>query len=431
MHRLCACLLLIVSVSRASDDPTEILNRIRRNVAAQIEKSANYTCVQTIDRTYFVSTRAASNYCAEPPARQRKEVIQDRLRLDIAVSEGREIYSWHGENRFSSSTIASVVGNGPISSGNFVGFLHNIFLLAGIQFTYSGTSDVKGVKTVRFQYVVPLARSGYHVKGPRALILVPFHGSFTANAADYQLTSLQAIADSLPGGSNVCSAETDVKYQIINISGMPSLIPVMFRLQVDDDTRVYTTSRSEYSECREFRGESTLRFDLSDTPVQSTAADPPAVDEWLPPGLTLHVRLRTPIDSQTAYTGDAVEGILLEPVTVPGTKRVIPEGALLHGVITLLEHRREPWSHCLVSIQFQRLAYGKNSFLLRAMPKTPKKSAQELTDLYGSSLPAWVAAYSEQGIFALGSSHAHLDSHFSAEWATTKRPDETPTLEGQ
>ncbi len=105
-------------------------------------------------------------------------MIHDRLRLDIAVSEGREIYSWHGENRFSSSTIAEVVGNGPISSGNFVGFLHNIFLVEGIQFKYSGASDVQGVTTFRFQYVVPVDRSGYHVKATRTSKVVPFHGSF-------------------------------------------------------------------------------------------------------------------------------------------------------------------------------------------------------------------------------------------------------------
>lgn len=431
MQRLCVCLLFLVSARCASDDPTEILNRIRANVAAQLEKSANYTCVQTIDRTYFASTRDLSLRCAEPPAWQRKEMIHDRLRLDIAVSEGQEIYSWHGENRFSSSTIASVVGNGPVSSGNFIGFLHNIFLLAGIQFTYAGTSDVEGVTTVRFHFVVPLARSGYHVKGPHALIVVPFHGSFTANAADYQLISLQVTADALPGDSNICSAETDVKYQIINISGTPALIPVMFLLRVDDDSNVYTTSRSHYSECREFRGESTLRFDLSDTSKPFTTTEPSVVDEWLPAGLTLHVGLRAPIDSRTAYTGDAVEGVLLDRLQVPGTKTVIPQGAILHGVITLLEHRSEPWKHSLVSIEFQRLTYGKNSFLLRATPKTPKKSSQELTDLYGSSWPPFITAYSEKGVFVLGSSHVHLDTRFSAQWATTKRPEETPTIEGQ
>ncbi len=205
----------------------------------------------------------------------------------------------------------------------------------------------------------------------------------------------------------------------------------MFLLRVDDDSHVYTTSRSEYSECREFRGESTLRFDLSDTSTPFTTTDASVVNQWLPPGLTLHVGLRQPIDSRTAYTGDAVEGVLLDPLPVPGTNTVIPHGAILHGVITLLEHRVQPWKHSLVSIEFERLTYGKNSFLLRATPKTPKKSSEELTDLYGSSLPAWLVAYSERRVFVLESSHVHLDSRFSGEWETTKRPEETPALEDQ
>lgn len=425
MHRLPACFLLLISACRASDDPAEILARVRQVIAAQIKKSANYTCVQTVDRAYFAEAGPPLPRCSDGPKKtDRKPIMHDRLRLDVAVSEGNEIYSWHGENKFSSSMISDVVGNGPISSGNFIGFLHNIFLVGGIQFKYSGRFELDGATKFRFDYVVPLAISGYHVQAKHGSSIVPFHGSFIINAADYQLSRLQVIADSIPPDTRICSAETDVSYQMVNISGSPSLVPAVFVLRMNDDTRLYTVNRNEYSQCREFRGESTLRFDLSNEPVESATASERNLDEWLPAGLTLRVGLRTPIDDRTSYTGDAVEGILLGPLQEPDTQRIIPKGAVLHGVITLLEHRQEPWKHHLLSVRFDRLTYGKNSFLLSAVPKTPEKTLQQLGDLYGSPLPSTIAADCHNGVFAVGSSHLRFDSHFSGEWITMKPPDE-------
>ncbi len=396
-----------------------------RNLA----KAANYTCVQTIDRSYFESANDLLQGCAyESKTPARKPLMHDRLRLDIAVSEGQEIYSWHGENKFSASTISEVVRSGPISSGSFVGFLHNIFLFPGVQFTYTGKSEVKGTTVYGFDYVVPLGLSRYHVQGRGGESpIIPYHGSFTVNAADYQLRSLRVIGDSIPANANICSADTEVDYQMVEISGRPALIPATFLLQIDDQWHLYTISRSEYSQCREFRGESTLRFDVVNTPAPSAAA-PPIVDEWLPAGISLRIGLRTPVDDRTSYTGDPVEGVLLAPVHVPGTNTVIPKNAVLHGIITELEFHNEPWKHRLVNIEFNRITYGKNSFLLKCLPKTTKKDIQKLVDIYGWPLPHSMADKYQKGVFVITSSHVHLDAHFSGEWVTVAKPEEKTAL---
>ncbi len=58
--------------------------------------------------------------------------MHDRLRLDVAVSEGNEIFSWHGGSKFSSAGVNGVVKSGPISSGSFVGYLRNILFTQGV-----------------------------------------------------------------------------------------------------------------------------------------------------------------------------------------------------------------------------------------------------------------------------------------------------------
>ncbi len=96
---------------------------------------------------------------------------------------------------------------------------------------------------------------------------------------------------------------------------------------MDDEFHIYTVSRNEYSQCREFRGESTLRFDVNEPAAESPIAKPISA-EPLPAGMTLRIGLRTPIDDRTSYMGDPVEGVLLDAVTIPGTDKSIAKNAV-------------------------------------------------------------------------------------------------------
>ena len=354
--------------------------------------------------------------------------MHDRLRLDVAVSEGAEIYSWHGENKFSSSTISDVVQTGPISSGGFVGFLRNIFLVPGVRFTYTGRSSTDGVTTYCFNYVVPLSASGYHVEVGHDKPLVPFHGSFSVDTNDLQLNSLELIPDEIPSDSHMCSADTEMKYQIAKISGKDSLLPELFLLRITDDEHTYTISRNEYSQCREFRGESTVSFNVINT-AAAPANTQPIAEEWLPPGMTLRVALRTPVNDQTAYTGDPIDGVLLDSVKITGTEKTIPKNAVLHGIISKLECYSDPRKHYLVSIQFERVTSGNNTYALRALPKQSRKEVTKLSGMYGWPLPNKLADDFRNGLFVEMSSHFHLDSHFSAEWET-RSPHADPARPG-
>ncbi|MGA8028158.1 MAG: hypothetical protein WB992_13525, partial [Bryobacteraceae bacterium] len=265
--------------------------------------------------------------------------------------------------------------------------------------------------------------SHYHVNAQSGNPLVPFHGSFSVNSASFELTSLTIVADSVPTDSNICSAETDIKYQNVNMSGREALIPKSFDLLIDDVKHIYTISRSEYSQCREFRGESTIRFD-DPAAGAAPAPTPIAATEWLPAGMVLHVGLRTPIDEKKAYTGDPVEGVLLDPVVIPGSGKAIPKGASLSGIITKLEERYEPEKHYAVRIEFQRLAFGNRAFLLRASHKPSRKEGDKLYFLYGEPLPAVITEQLEEGTMIFDARHFRLGQRFSAEWETRKPPDQ-------
>ncbi len=416
MRRVVSVAFLLVPWLCAGADPSshEVLQRIRANVLQQLTRVANYTCVESVDRSYFYDAYAPAGCGSRKPPKQL--YMHDRLRLDVAVSEGQEIFSWHGGKIFSSKGVDDVVQSGPISSGSFVGYLRNIFFNPGVMIRLAEHTSSASGDSYLFNYVVPRLSSRYHVGASGKRWIVPFHGKFTGDGRTYQLTSLQLVADDVPPESEICNAGSEIEYQLVAISGKASLIPKSYVLDISNSNHVYTVSRSDYTQCREFRGESTLNFNIDDH--AATQEKPIVRDEWLPAGTTLHVRLRTPMDDRTSFTGDPVEGSLADPVKVKGSGIVIPKDAALSGVITKLEFHAEPFKHYLVSIRFQRLTFGPNSFLLDAVPKPSSSDKMQLGITYGGRIPKNIAEELETGLFVWGAGHFHKDQHFVADWRT-------------
>ena len=208
----------------AEENPVSLLNSIRQAVVAQLNQSTNYTCVQTISREYWISLqRPRVHDCEQHVSEEKQRFMHDRLRLDVAVSDEKEIYSWHGEAKFSAESVFDMVGSGSISSGSFVGYLKNIFQNRGAIFVYAGESAIKGRRMQNFTYSVPLADSAFSVRDNHVTTPAAFHGVFSADATDHHLVSLSVIADRIGRTSQICSTETEVMYQEVNISGtLPS-----------------------------------------------------------------------------------------------------------------------------------------------------------------------------------------------------------------
>jgi hypothetical protein len=226
--------------------PHEILEKVRAQVLEQVRIGGNYMCVQTADRHYYRPKEIARSGCDHPLRHpdENTEVMTDRLRLSVAVSENQEIYSWYGQQRFQNGSIDELITNGPITTGGFGGFLRNIFLARGIEFTYTGHSVLNGVPEDSFDYNVPLADSGYAVTTKRGPAVVAFRGSFSANSDTFELTNLVVEVPHGPPDSHVCYARSSIAYQMAHVSGNDVLIPDHFDFRVDDTDHTQTDSKS-------------------------------------------------------------------------------------------------------------------------------------------------------------------------------------------
>ena len=132
----------------------------------------------------------------------------------------------------------------------------------------------------------------------------------------------------------------------------------------------------------------------------------------------MQIALKTPIDDETAYTGDPVEGVLLRPVKIRDARTVIPKNSVVSGVITMLQNFDQPKHHYLLSVEFERLTSGNKTYLFRAVPAVSKLEASKLSEIYGGPWPAGIQEIYKDGVFVFRAPHIHLDQRFSAGWMT-------------
>src|SRR5262245_59103634 len=91
------------------DLPADILllARIKAKAAENLKRLPNYTCTETVVRT----RRRRESRKTEPV---------DTLRLEVALVDGREMFTWPGGGKFEEKNLGEMVGAGAaISNGNF------------------------------------------------------------------------------------------------------------------------------------------------------------------------------------------------------------------------------------------------------------------------------------------------------------------------
>jgi hypothetical protein len=426
MRLLIALCLFCAGASNAAEDWLLTLQNVRQKVIEAIGRSDNYICMQDLSRFYYdVSNPALA--CRQPPAvPYTPPRLQDRLKLDVAVSQGSEIYSWHGDNKFAATTVSQVVREGPIASGSFNGYLRNIFGERGVSFTYRGLSKINGLDLYSFDYEVPLAASHYQVQAGKHFVLTPFHGSFSAHAGNFLLYSLVVTADEdkLSQKTDICASETRLVYQSVRIGSHDSLLPASFDLLIGGQEGSFTESKGLYSACREYTGESTLHFDIDDT--EKDVAGPAKLEsEPLRSGIYLRIALRGQIDEESAYAGMPVEAVLVHAAKI-GKGITLPRGAELRGVITRFQIVHRPAHAVVMKLEFNSITDGKTLYLCSAIhaviPTSPlgfpvgRRGSMPVRGMNQLNEPS-------DGSMVFNDSHVHLDKSLTSLFITVDRSE--------
>jgi len=120
MRALALLVLSTASLGHAQDS-SEVLARAREKLLRSIHSLPRYTCIETIDREYFSQLKPRALSMTEAPAPSCKQLLPravdqlplfstDRLRLEVAVIDGAEVFSWPGASEFERAQFAGKSG---------------------------------------------------------------------------------------------------------------------------------------------------------------------------------------------------------------------------------------------------------------------------------------------------------------------------------
>src|ERR1022692_2995598 len=312
--RSCVVMLAAATAARTADpDPQELFRKVRAKVLDDISHVPRYTCVQTVNRAQYrpqYGVKPASCRAMVAARRQLTSpgylMVRDRLRLDVAVVDGAETFAWAGARRFETSHVDELVQSGATGSGEFVSYLTSVF--------GPDTDSISWLGRSMFAFNVPLEKSHYrhHTTGPDRT--APYHGSFLVDAPTADLKQLTVIADEFPAGGEICRVDDTLNYHRVKIGSGDFLLPEGATMDVLFSEGIESINEIGYSNCREYTGESTIRFDDDAAAPKTVTTAPTAPARQLPPGLRFRIGLTSPIHTETAAAGDAVTGVVLHEV---------------------------------------------------------------------------------------------------------------------
>jgi len=330
---------------QASGPEDILLARIKFQVGESLQRLPNYTCLETVER----KERAPAS---------KLYTLVDRLRLEVALVEGKEYFAWPGESKFDERPISEMVPLGTIGSGDFALHAYSVFLSPSPTFNYVGETIRDGRRLVRYDYRVPVERSGYTLRVPPRQALVGFHGSFFVDRESLDLVRLEVVADDIPAYLGVDAASDAMEYARVRMGGADFMLPSYSELSLTRSGGVETRNQIQFSGCRQFSGESSISFEGAPIAPQRPASA--SVGEVaLPAGTALYLILETPIDFAKSAVGDAVTARLDNSIKADGAV-VIPKGARVNGRITRLERVAGRIPHYLLQLRFFAVEFGQS-----------------------------------------------------------------------
>ena len=394
---------------------------------------SKYACIETVERQYYLPfeeadadprPQAPGSFCAQVNADRDsgrgapRLDATDRLRLEVTVSEGREIYSFPGATRFDTRDIDEIIRQGPIGTGSFGTHLTGIFDNPGVAFQFSG-EQTSGLRTLlEYRFHVPLEASRYRVKLANSWQPMAYDGTFWLDPQALDLERLVIRAENVPPATTICALNAELDYHRLHIGDGEALLPSKAQLHITLESSRQTNNITTFSDCREYQAESALVFE-DEPQVGAAAVRPRGAPIALPIGLPLVLALTEPIDTDTAAAGDAVAAKVVQPVYRSHSKdALIPAGATVRGRITRLEHHMLPSPYFLIALSFNRLEIEGVFSFFAARSDTNSELAKELgANVFGLSggLGYWdVGTF----LFPTTKSHYVMPAGFESKWFT-------------
>lgn len=344
MPRSWAVFLLAAGYAWAQGDVApEVLRlaRIKQHMREVLRRQPNYVCQETVERS-------------ERPVKNKRFRLIDSLHLEVAVVDGKELFSWPGEREFKDRDVREIAPQGSFGTGGFAMHARAVFLSDAPLFRYAGEETLDGHKTARYDFSVSMLRSAFLLRVGDVQSVTAYEGSFWSEWETMDLLRLDIRAREIPPALPLRSTSDTMRYERMPIGDSAFLLPKSSDMELVQMSGHTNRNLTTFTGCRQYAGESKLSFaDPDETAAEAKAREPIA----LPRGLTVEVELQTRIRFPGSATGDVVTARVVRDVRRQGNV-VIPKGAQLTGNIAYLQKRSAMnYSFHLLAVQWREIAF--------------------------------------------------------------------------
>jgi hypothetical protein len=224
------------------------LARFREKVRQDMSSIPNYTCLETIERTRRM-----------PPL---DFMPAGTVRLEVSSVGGKELFAKPGARSFEDRDVASLVPGGAIGTGMFATFARDLFVAGKGTVRYRRNENLPGRESsVRCDFRVKKQESGLKLQVNNVSATVAAKGSFWFDPVSLELIRLDVYGEDVPEGLHLEEAVTRTDYARVRIGDSNALLPKRSELTMTYFSGLTYRDVIGFSQCHEYRAESTINFD--------------------------------------------------------------------------------------------------------------------------------------------------------------------------
>jgi hypothetical protein len=255
-------LLLGGSAVAQSPEDSARLVAFQQKTADYLRNMPNYTCTQRI--TFFRGSGIGDLF---PIGRSEREV---------AVVYGREMYLERKGREFAAPDVASDLGSGMGSIGEFSGHLRSFFLHRTLALDPKSGKPARVGRRRAWQYdfTLPYNLSEWAVQIGNQRHMLAGRGVLWFDQKSLDLLRLRLVADEeIPPTLPIHHIEVEIDLERKRVGVSDTLLPAKASVQVHAFTRQVQMNQIEFRGCHEFGTDSTIRYDAEE-PAEPKAEKP-------------------------------------------------------------------------------------------------------------------------------------------------------------
>jgi len=312
-----AVLLFIAQTTARSQSADLLANRVVKHMAQTLAVQPNYTCLETVER--WVTSKNG------------KRTLQDRVRLEVALVDGKEMFSWPGAQKFEATDLSSMLPSGLTDTGDFAIQVHELFDGKSATFSMLLEEQISGSDVPRLDFSVPAEHSGLTVN--QSTESSGYHGQLYIDPASLDPRRIRVVVEIQPKFA-ISSVTRELTLARVAIGAGDFLLPQSADVSLTRLDGVEFFNHIEFKSCRQFTGDSVLKFDDPVTPP-STPATTASREIIVPTGLDFQVRPKEGFDLTDRAVGDPIQVTLDHDLKSKGSV-LFPKEAIVDGRITRL-----------------------------------------------------------------------------------------------